>query len=383
MVLGKSPAKNTSGTRNEQVMMRIAFLSLLILHGVIHLMWFAHAMGWMDLSYFRKEIPGMVGASWLLAALFLFWSALQFGKRRSTWFRPALLGVLVSQMWIFSAWDNTKFGSFPNLVILIGILVGYAKWSFEERFREHVLSLLEDSEPSGELLTEDHLAPLPNAVREYIRKSGALGKPVVENFYLEFDGEMRQEGKPWFPFTSKQYNFIVHPGRLFFMKGRIKGLSVWGYHAYRPPSAKMVIRALSLFPQLKIDGPEMYPTESVTFLNDLCLFAPGALATTEIQWEELDASRVRATLILKDLEVSAVLQFDENGDLCDFRSEKRYEVSRRQWFPFSTPVKDFREFGGVRLPSYGEAVWHFPEGAFAYGKFRLRKVVYNLRELQS
>lgn len=30
------------------------------------------------------------------------------------------------------------------------------------------------------------------------------------------------------------------------------------------------------------------------------------------------------------------------------------------------------------LPTYGEAVWHYPEGEFAYGKFTLENVQYNV-----
>lgn len=361
--------------------MRNAFLTLLFIHAGIHIIWFSHAFGWVDLPYFQKDIPGMVGFSWLLAAAFFIWAAIQIMRRKAKWFLPALIGILLSQMWIFSAWSDTKYGSFANLFIMGGILVGYAKWSFEERFRGEVGSLLEYAGRDQRLLTEKDLEGLPELVAQYIRRCGAVGKPVVENFRLEFEGEMREKGKPWFSFTSEQYNFIRNPSRMFFMKGRIKGLSVWGYHTYRPPKARMVIRALSLLPQLKIDDPEMYPTETVTFLNDLCLFAPGALADDRIAYKQLDASRVSATFSLKDLKVSAVLHFDPQGDLVNFESEDRYEVSKMERFPFTTPVKEFREFDGTRLPSYGEAVWHYPDGAFVYGKFRLKNISYNLTNL--
>jgi hypothetical protein len=360
--------------------MRSAFLTLLTIHAAIHLMWFAHAFGWIDLPYFQKEIPGMVGFSWLIAALFFLWSALQMGRSRAKWFLPAIIAVLVSQMWIFSAWEDTRFGSLANLLILAGILVGYAKWAFEERFQGDVEALLEFAEEPDQILNEENLEPLPVLVADYIRRSGALGKAVVRNFRLDFEGEMRQKDKPWFAFSSRQFNFIPNPARLFFMKGRVKGLSVWGYHFYQPPNARMVIRALSLFPQLTLDSPEMYPAETVTFLNDLCLFAPGALADDRIKWEEVDSSSVKATLILKDIEVSAILYFDASGDLVNFSSEDRYDVSKMERFPFTTPVKDFREFNGIRLPSFGEAVWHYPEGEFVYGKFHLKAVYYNVSD---
>ncbi len=361
--------------------MRIGFLVLLVLHALIHMVWFAHAFGWVELPYFDKDISGMVGFSWLLASFFFIGSAIQLGKQKANWFHPALMGVLISQMWIFSNWEDTKFGSFVNLLVLVGILIGFSKSAFEGRFKEDVKAMLENLRLSGSILREADLKPLPDLVQEYIRRSGAVGKPKTENFYLEFDGEMRREGEPWFKFTSRQYSFIPRPARFFFMKARVKGVSTQGYHFYHPPSAKMTIKALSVFPVVKTDVPEMFPTETVTFLNDLCLFAPGALIDDRISWEKLDELSVRAVFAFKELRIAAVLYFNTEGDLIDFRSEDRYEIQQMKPLPFNTPVKDYREFDGIRVPSYGEAIWHYSDGPFIYGKFRLKTLRYNLSEM--
>ncbi len=361
--------------------MRIAFLLLIIVHAVIHIFWFAHSFGWADLAYFQKDIPGMVGFSWLLSALFFIASAVQLWKRKLNWFHPALIGVLISQMWIFSNWEDTKLGSLANLVIMAGILVGYSKSRFEGLFLEDVQATFENLRISGTPLQEEDLEHLPAPVQQYIRRSGALGKPRIENFFLEFEGEMRREGAPWFGFTSRQYNFVPRPKRFFFMKARVKGISTEGYHSYEPPRAGMVVKALSMFPVVRTDAPEMFPTESVTFLNDLCLFAPGALVDDRLTWEPLDSHKVRVLFSIKTTTVSAILYFDASGDLVDFKSEDRLNVDKNRRYPFSTPVRDYREFSGIRVPSYGEAVWHYPDGEFVYGKFRVKAISYNVTGL--
>ncbi len=361
--------------------MRVAFLLLLILHAVVHLFWFAHAFGWVEQEYFNKVIPPMVGFSWFLAAFFLLASAILLGKGRLNWFHPALIGVLISQMWIFSAWEATKLGSLVNLIILIGVFIGYSKSRFEGHFQEDVQATFENLLLSGKRLKEKHLKSLPNVVQHYIRRSGAVGQPKVENFYLEFDGEMRRQGEAWFRFSSRQYNFIPRPKRLFFMKARVKGISTQGYHSYQPPSAKMTVKALSIYPVVKADSPEMLQTETVTFLNDLCLFAPGALIDERIQWETLDEFRVKAIFTYQKIQISAVLFFNTEGDLVDFHSEDRYDIGQMKFLPFSTPVKEYRVFEGIRLPSYGEATWHYPDGHFVYGKFKLKTVRYNQTEM--
>ncbi len=43
------------------------------------------------------------------------------------------------------------------------------------------------------------------------------------------------------------------------------------------------------------------------------------------------------------------------------------------WFKFTN---DFS------LPTYGEAVWHYPAGEFVYGKLYLKSLEYNVSELE-
>lgn len=34
-------------------------------------------------------------------------------------------------------------------------------------------------------------------------------------------------------------------------------------------------------------------------------------------------------------------------------------------YPWSTPVRSYKDFDGRRVAGYGEAVWHTPEGEFS------------------
>ena len=50
-------------------------------------------------------------------------------------------------------------------------------------------------------------------------------------------------------------------------------------------------------------------------------------------------------------------------------------------FPFSTPIRNYKIINGLHLPTYGEAIWNYPEGDFMYGKFHLKSVEYNVSKL--
>ena len=42
------------------------------------------------------------------------------------------------------------------------------------------------------------------------------------------------------------------------------------------------------------------------------------------------------------------------------------------------PVRDYRDFGGVRLAAHGDARWSVPDGEFTYGEFELMSASYNV-----
>jgi hypothetical protein len=47
-------------------------------------------------------------------------------------------------------------------------------------------------------------------------------------------------------------------------------------------------------------------------------------------------------------------------------------------YPWVTPVSDYRDFGGWRLPAYGEAIWKQPDGDLVYGRFQIEDIQYNV-----
>jgi hypothetical protein len=286
--------------------------------------------------------------------------------------------VFLSQLLVLTAWDAAKFVTIFNVVCLLVAISGLARQRFERRFEKDVRLAMEASVQAKEIIAEKDLGGLPSPVQTYLRYAGVVGKPKIKNFKICFEGQMREKGKDWFNFTSRQYNFVDQPARHFFMKARINGLPVHGYHSYKIKDARMQIRLLGLFPIVNLDGPEMFPTETVTFFNDLCLFAPAALLDTRITWEAVNELSARATFTNRGTSISAMLYFNDKGQLINFISNDRYSVAHMKTYPFSTPVADYKYINGYHLCSYGEAVWHYPAGDFVYGKFKVKEVLYNV-----
>lgn len=358
--------------------MKIAFFILLLLHGLIHLMGFLKAFDFAEISQLTQHYPKTEGLVWLAIALTFVFTAVFFWMKSPIWFWIALLAVVVSQILIILHWQDAKFGTVANLIVLIVALLAMAGWNFEREFKKDVFQSFKNVSISEELISEKDIAQLPIPVQNYLKYVGAIGKPKVKTARATFKGEMREKGKDWFAFTSEQYNFFKDPTRLFFMKAHFKGLPTQGYHRYKEGKASMLIKLLSVFPVVDISEPEMFKTETVTFFNDLCLFAPGALIDKRIDWQTLDNNSVKAVFHTGEVSVSAILKFDESGRLINFISKDRVDVNSNQNVPFSTPVTEYGTLNGYKLPIAADAVWHFPDGDFVYGKFYLQDVQYNL-----
>jgi hypothetical protein len=230
-------------------------------------------------------------------------------------------------------------------------------------------------------LTEADLARLPPPVQRYVRASGALGRPRVQNLRIEFDAEMHQKpGDSPFSATSVQYNFVGRPARLFLMSARMYGLPVKALHLYGAEQATFQVRVASLVNMVDQQGEVMSRGETVTLLNDLCVFAPGALADPHLAWEPVDERSARVAYTNGRHRVSATLLFNERDELVGFTSDDRpgLQDGKLVQATWSTPISGYQVRDGLRLPTRGSAVYRYPAGDFTYGRFTLKSLSYDV-----
>lgn len=361
--------------------MKIVFVILLSIHGLLHLMGFLKAFGFADIPQLSQSFSKPEGLLWLSVALAFLFVGVLFMMKNNLWFWIAIAALLFSQVLIFMNWQDAKFGTIANLIVLAVAIIAIASYNFERQYKQDVSQSFQNVNISEEIISEKDIEHLPISVQKYLKYVGVLGKPKIKTARAIFKGEMREKGKDWFAFTSQQFNFFDNPTRLFFMKANFKGLPTQGYHNYKNGNASMLIKLLSLFPVVDIDKSEMFKTETVTFFNDMCLFAPAALIDENIEWQTIDETTVKAIYINGEATISAMLYFNKEGQLINFISEDRMEVNSNQSVPFSTPVTKYGIINGYNLPIAADAVWHFPDGDFVYGKFNLQDVQYNLKNL--
>lgn len=367
--------------------MKYLFVAVLVIHGLIHLLGFSKAFGLAQPPQLQAAISRPTGILWLAAALLLIVSAGLVLVAVRWWWVPAAFGVVLSQVLIFTTWNDAKAGTIANIILLFPIVVaalGAAPWSFRSLYnREVAINLVERSQ-QPRLLTEADTAQLPFVVQRYLEFVGAMDRPQVVNYRLRFSGALRNgpESK-WMPMTAYQQSFANPPARLFLVESSMFGIPFNAFHRYVGPEATFRVRLASLLTMVDAHGAEMNKSETVTLLNDMFILAPATLIDRNILWEELAPQTVRATWTNAGNTISAVVSFDDSGALVNFASDDRSMTSDGKTYEqlrWATPVSDWRDFDGRKLPVKGETIWTLPGGEFAYGRFEILDVQYNVTE---
>jgi hypothetical protein len=364
-------------------MLRVAFAVVVSVHALIHLLGFVKGMGFAPVEALRIPISRPMALLWLMAAVLLVAAVIAlFAAPRWFWVIGAV-GLVASQVAIVSSWGDARFGTAGNALLLAAVVHGAFAWGpfgLRAEYQRLVRAGLAaaGAAPSG-VVTEAALATLPAAVQRYLRFAGAVDRRRPLGFRARMTGRIRGSATAgWMPFEAEQVNLFAPPRRLFWMEATRAGLPIDGLHVYGETGASMRVRLLSMLPVVDLHGPEMTRAETVTILNDMAIFAPGALVDPTIRWREIDASHVEATYTDGPHTIRAVLVFGDSGALVDFWSDDRPALAEdgrtmvpRRW---STPLRDHRMMGALRLATRGEGRYAEADGEYAYLELEVLEV---------
>jgi hypothetical protein len=366
-----------------RALVRRAVAAIVVIHGSIHVLGVVEGFGWADVEALNEPIGSGWAVVWLVAAVLMVSAGVRLALGHPRWWHVGAIAVVVSQVAIVSSWTDARVGTIANVVVLVAVVHGLrceGSASLRASYRRLVSDHAWTPDPAP-VVTESDLVRLPVVVAHYVRNCGAVGRERVTGFTARLHGRIRSgPDAAWMSFTAEQVNkFGLDPFRLFSMDATMAGLPVDVLHTFVGPDARMQVRLLGTVTMVEASGPEMGRSETVTEFNDLCVMAPSALVDEHIEWRDLDGHSVEGTYSNGFETVSAVLVFDDHGDLVDFVSDDRSQASpdgstfnRTRW---STPLNGYRDQGGRRSATRGAGRWHCAEGEFDYLEIEIDEVV--------
>lgn len=103
--------------------MHIGIALLMVIHGFIHLLGFLKAFEVAEMEELKQPVTKQSGVFWLIAFLLFLLTAILFLAQFWYWMIFGIFGALISQTLIIQAWDDAKFGTIPNLFLIILLAV--------------------------------------------------------------------------------------------------------------------------------------------------------------------------------------------------------------------------------------------------------------------
>lgn len=265
------------------------------------------------------------------------------------------------------------------LVVSSGFL--FSCTTMEKRAKTYV-EQLPDPQPPAETITESDIADLPPVVQRYFRYSNVIGKPKIDSFSFTMTGKIRQSADAkWMDFTSRQYNLISEPSRVYYVRGQ--GTPMSGVDSYIDGKGRMHIKLFNLISVGDSTGPEMDQSALVSFLNDMSI-CPPAYFSAPVEWEQVGPDQAKLRLSHRGMTVEALLTFDQEGRLLNWETDDRYADVDGQALPdkWSTPMTSHGELAGLRIPLSGRGVHNYDGTPFDYVQLeQISELEWNRKEL--
>lgn len=104
---------------------RWAYLGVVVVHGLIHLMGVAQGWGLADVEQLSEPVDEAAAMLWLVAALGVLGTAVLTAVRARGWWLVTAVAAAISQVVIATSWSDAKAGSLANILMLVAAGYGY------------------------------------------------------------------------------------------------------------------------------------------------------------------------------------------------------------------------------------------------------------------
>ena len=252
---------------------------------------------------------------------------------------------------------------------------------FRTRIAADVSALLSAPAPAvapEEIAAQE--ASLPEPVRRYLRYAVTAAAPAIRTVHLRHEGFFRSKpSAPWMPIRGEQRFTVGRPGFVWSATVRMKPFFwIEARDRLNEGRGNMLVKLVSTFAVADASGPEVDQGSSLRWLAETVWF-PCALVSGAVRWEAVDAHSARATLAQPGLPAAATFEFDDEGKPAILRAERYYADGKElaRLLPWCGRCRDYREIGGVRVPTYVEVSWQLPEGEFSYARFQVTEIRHN------
>ena len=158
------------------------------------------------------------------------------------------------------------------------------------------------------------------------------------------------------------------------------GLDVHVHDAYVGGEGVLEPAILGLVTLVKLrDRGEVARGELMRFMAEAAWYPTALLPSQGMQWEPIDASSARATLVDGAIRLSMTFHFGADGLLDTIRAEGRGRTVGDQVIhtPWEGRMSNYQRRDGLLIPLDGEVAWLTPEGRLPYWRGTITELRYD------
>jgi len=210
------------------------------------------------------------------------------------------------------------------------------------------------------------MTDIPDIISDYYDRSVHLSPSEPMGTVLKQEGQMRlSPDRDWMPFKANQYICAKHTEFHWQAKFKMAPL-IFGtvVDAFRNQTGQLDAKIWGLITVAHGRGSDIDRGEIQRYLAELSWCPMAFLHNPELHYRQLSNRLVRVWAFEEDTYVD--LHFNDEGDIIGAKTDTRIRNDSPQ--PWKGKFSDFKEFGGIRIPSKGEVCWETPDGPFVYWK---------------
>lgn len=361
--------------------MRIVFLIIVFFHGLIHLLGFVKGFGYKEVKELTLPISKPMGFVWLSAAiLFLSYAILHLLNSKYAWV-VGLVAVVISQILVIIFWKDAKFGTIPNVLILVMSISSLGYYNFQNLVQQETNHLLSKNvSRDNKTLNESNINELPEPVKNWLRNSDAVGKPVISFGKVTQIAEMQMKPgqENWLKASAIQYTTIDNPAFIWVVDVKMNSLlNFKGRDKFENGKGEMLIKMNSLINVVNERGEKLDEGTLQRYLGEMVWF-PSLALRSYISWEQIDENTAKATMTYKGISGSGTFYFNSNGEVTKF-SALRYkgneaDAKRNEW---EMNITDYETFEGIKVPAKMTSTWKLDKEDWTWLKMEVTDIKYS------
>jgi hypothetical protein len=228
-------------------------------------------------------------------------------------------------------------------------------------------------------ISEQDIAQLPTPVKRYLRHTGVIGYPPIQEVRLTQRGSIRlKPDSRWMSLTARQTFTVQPPSFDWYATTYLGPLPMMTAHdSYHKGQGRMHIKLGGIVTVGDASGDTVNQGAMLRFLGEICWF-PTAWLSPYLRWQAIDNHHARVTMTDGTLSDEGILTFNDEGGLLQYEAHRYQDRGNAPAIklPWIGKILSEGTFQGLRIPSAMEGIWRQETGDFPYVRLEVTEVEY-------